>query len=134
MPLTIWKDWFKSSTESAYAKARDAIACRLTQNRGEHIIRLGASPSRAKIFDIDGKESLNEPLGTACTTEELKSMKSALIRTAEELGAKVGFAVDALASILIFFSTKLKGLYPVFFQFTCRVPRETAPCKCQSYT
>ncbi|KAF8577306.1 P-loop containing nucleoside triphosphate hydrolase protein [Ramaria rubella] len=81
--------WLGTNTATAYEKARDAIAARLTRNRGEYIIRLGGHPTQATLFGVEGKEALESSRGNACTEAELEAMESTLLRAAEEIGAKV---------------------------------------------
>ncbi|KAF8488394.1 P-loop containing nucleoside triphosphate hydrolase protein [Gautieria morchelliformis] len=81
--------WLRINTAAAYERSRDAIAARLTRYRGEYIIRLGAHPSRASLFGLEGKEALDGTFGNTCTPLELQHMESVLLRIAEEIGAKV---------------------------------------------
>ncbi|KAF8514255.1 GTP-binding protein 1 [Hysterangium stoloniferum] len=93
-----------TNTESDYEKARDAIAARLTRNRGEYIIRLGAHPSKSSIFNVENKESLDAAFGIECNESDFKVVESTLLRIAEEIGAKVSTLFTAT-------TPKLHGSY-----------------------
>lgn len=82
-------------TAAAYEMARDAVAARLTRNRGEYIIRFGVHPSRADLFGIEGRETVERTYGISCTASELRHMESVLLQIADEIGAKV-LSIDPL--------------------------------------
>ncbi|GJJ06502.1 hypothetical protein Clacol_000694 [Clathrus columnatus] len=81
--------WLLSNTESDYEKARDALAGRLTRNKGEYIIRFGCHPTRSHLFDIEEKESLKAISTEPCNASDLKLIEARLLVVAEEIGAKV---------------------------------------------
>lgn len=72
-----------------YEKARDTIAGRITQNRGEYIIRFGQHPTRFRLFAIEKRESLSDVNLSPCSVDDLKRLQAGLLRVAEEIGAKV---------------------------------------------
>jgi GTP-binding protein 1 len=111
--IPVIQTWFGMNAAAAYDKARDAVAARLTRNKGEYIIRLGAHPSRANIFGIEGRETLDGPCGNPCTVSELQHMESVLLRIAGEIGAKVLIIVHWWSHSLIFRFSGINFVFPI---------------------
>ena len=64
------------------------IAALITHHHGEYIFRLGAQPSRAKLFS-EVTDTPDGWTGIPRTEKELDVLQHAITTTVEELGGKV---------------------------------------------
>lgn len=70
--------------------ARDMLAALITQNHGEYVFRIGAQPSKAKLFAGDLNDDVEaEWTGTRRTEDQLDFLVQEITSTVEEVGGKV---------------------------------------------
>jgi hypothetical protein len=65
------------------------IAALITQHHGEYVFRIGAQPSRAKLFS--DSDTTDDPgwTGTSRTVQELDALRNEMTKLVEEVGGKV---------------------------------------------
>ncbi|KAE9411508.1 P-loop containing nucleoside triphosphate hydrolase protein [Gymnopus androsaceus JB14] len=69
--------------------ARDMLAALITQNHGEYVFRLGAQPSKAKLFAGDLKDdAVDDWTGIERTEDQLDFLLEEITSTVEEVGGK----------------------------------------------
>ncbi|KAJ4483422.1 GTP-binding protein 1 [Lentinula aciculospora] len=75
--------------------ARDMIAALITQNHGEYVLRIGAQPSKAKLFAGDlNDDALEEWTGIERTEETLDFLLQGITSTVEEVGGKTSLLFE----------------------------------------
>ncbi|KAJ3815888.1 GTP-binding protein 1 [Lentinula aff. lateritia] len=76
--------------------ARDILAALLTQNHGEYVLRIGAQPSKAKLFAGDLDDDVAEDWsGTERTEDMLNFLLQEITNTVEEVGGKTSLLFEA---------------------------------------
>lgn len=70
--------------------ARDMLAALITQNHGEYVFRIGAQPSKAKLFAEELSDDVAEDwTGIERTEDTLDYLLQEITSTVEEIGGKV---------------------------------------------
>lgn len=68
------------------------LAALITQNHGEYVFRIGAQPSKAKLFAGDLNDDVEADwTGMERTEDQLDFLLQEITSTVEEVGGKVNF-------------------------------------------
>ncbi|KAJ3937487.1 MAG: GTP-binding protein 1 [Lentinula lateritia] len=85
-----------SKVSANHDSARDILAALLTQNHGEYVLRVGAQPSKAKLFAGDLDNDVAEDWsGTERTEDMLNFLLQEITSTVEEVGGKTSLLFEA---------------------------------------
>ncbi|KAJ3817159.1 GTP-binding protein 1 [Lentinula raphanica] len=76
--------------------ARDMLAALMTQNHGEYVFRIGAQPSKAKLFAEELSDDVAEDwTGIERTEDTLDYLLQEITSTVEEIGGKTSLLFEA---------------------------------------
>ncbi|EJD03134.1 GTP-binding protein 1 [Fomitiporia mediterranea MF3/22] len=78
-----------SENDEDHELAREILAELLTNQKGEHILRLGARPQRSQLFSGNASTIADDWTGTPRTEDDLAKLCGEVTRLVEEIGGKV---------------------------------------------
>lgn len=88
--ISLLQKLLASAQPNDHNTARDRLAALITIHHGEYIFRVGARPSRDKVFDGTLADGTKEHWsGTERTTEQIEQLHTAMKQALDDIGGKI---------------------------------------------